>query len=99
MALTYSEAGLRTQLDAVQTAVDGDDFEAARKSLLKAYLVLTGLPAEVQANGTVTKMRNDLDKISAQLEATADASISADTRRTYRTRVVHSLRYGRGPRG
>lgn len=88
MALAFTIAGLQTQLDAVATAVDGEDYATARAALAKAYLVLAGLPQETQADGRVVKLRSDLDKVSAVLE-TASAGSSTDRRRLIRTGLRH----------
>lgn len=91
MALTYTIAGLQTQLDAVGTAIDADDYAAARRALAKAFAVLAGLPQEANALGAVVKMRSDLDKLAALLgeTETSAAAASPDRRRLIKTGLRH----------
>lgn len=94
MALTFTEAGARTQLDAVATAIDGDDIAGARKAFSKAWLVYMGLPLEVRTSETGTKLRQDFEKFDALLDSLA-ANSATDRRRLIRTGVGYMGRRNR----
>lgn len=85
MALAFTIAGLQTQLDAVATAVDGNDYPSAYASLAKAQLILAGIPEEVASEGTMVKMRKTLAELQASLASAQSLNAAADPRRLIRT--------------
>lgn len=93
VALTYTVAGLQTELDAVQAATDGSDWDTARKKLIRARLVLAGLPEEAGASGTTLRMRQTLDDLSKLIdEAKGEASSATDNQRRILTlRMAHRV--------
>lgn len=93
MALTFSIAGLQTQLQLVATAIDSGDFATARSELAKADLILVGLPTEVKQDDRLVKMRDDLKSVREAIES-ASANTS-DRRRLIRTGVSHGGRQTR----
>lgn len=92
MAITFTIAGLQTELQTAATAIDSEDFAAARKAIVKANLVLGGLPLSADVDGSLVKMRESLAQLEAQVDA-AEASVSAtDRRRLIRVGLTHRSR-------
>jgi hypothetical protein len=89
MALTFSLAGLQTQLQLVATAIDAGDFTTAQAEYAKACTLLVGLPEQASDNGALVQMRKDLDKVGAQIAAASSASSGGDRRRLWRTGLKH----------
>ncbi len=83
-----SVADFTDALDVVLTAVDAQDWSAARIALLKANIQLAKLPVETQDNGKMVRYREQLDKINDMITAAADTTSKAtDNRRLITTRV------------
>lgn len=89
MAITFTPAGLQTELQSVATAIDSGDYVTARKALVKAGLVLNGLPVEVRARSEFARYREDLAKLEAQLDALEASVTRTDRRRLIRTGLRH----------
>lgn len=90
MALTYTLAGLQTELDAVVTSTDAEDWETARKKLIRARSVLAGLPQTTQTDGAILTLRAALDDLAKLIEeAERDSGQAADNRRIIRVGVRH----------
>lgn len=91
MALTFTIAGLQTQLQTIATAIDADDFTAAHAELAKALCILAALPEQVSSGENVVRMRKDLADLKAAIDGAADASDSAtsDRKRFIRTGLWH----------
>lgn len=97
MAIAFTIPGLQAELQTLATAVDAADWAGARRSALKAHAVLCGLPESVAATSVATKLRSDLDKMTALIgDAEEAASRSGDRRRLIRTKVAHRTVRGRG---
>ena len=90
MALTYTLAGLQTELDALVSATDSEDLETARKKLVRARSVLAGLPSSTQTDGATLTIRHTLDDLAKLIEqAERDSGQAADNRRIIRLGVRH----------
>lgn len=96
MALTYTIAGLQTQLDAVADAVDASAWASARRSLTKAWLVVSGLPSSVRTDGAELTMRVESALDKAIDEAKDEVNKAADNRRLIRFGVSHATGVRRG---
>lgn len=89
MAITFTTAGLQTQLSAVATAIDGADWPSAKAELAKAHLILVGLPAEVRSSDNGVRLRDDLDKLAAIIDSAQASNNMTDRRRLIRTGLQH----------
>ena len=89
MALTFTIAGLQTQLQLIATAIDAEDFTSARAEHAKALCILAALPEQVSSGENVVRMRKDLADLKAAIDgaATSSESASADRKRFIRTRL------------
>ncbi len=88
MALTYTMAGLQTELDSVQAATDGADWDTARRALIRARLVLAGLPENSANDGATLKLRHQLDDLAALIDASKAQDGRSAGRRMTRTRTA-----------
>jgi len=67
MAIT--QTAFDTQLEAVITAIDADDYQSARKALTKAKVIMSGL-ADTMVGGRSVRYR---EQTIATIEASLDA--------------------------
>ena len=87
MALTYTVAGLETELNSVQVATDASDWTTAYQKLIRARLVFARLPrAEVE--GVSVDFHRQIDDLTRLIEA-AKSEVGKDRRRMVRTRVAY----------
>ena len=90
MAILYTVAGLQTVLDEVEVHVLAEGWEAAKLDLVRAKLILAGLPSEFSGDGAVIKMADQISEVTALLEGLETASKSGgDRRRMIRTGLSH----------
>lgn len=87
MALTYTLAGLQTQLDLVDASVAAEDWAVAIKNIARAELVLAGLPQSAASDTQSVTMRASLE--SAKNLVMASRSVVVDNRRLMRAGVRH----------
>jgi len=95
VALTYTIAGLQTELDAIQAAKDGSDFVTARSKLVNAKLVLMGLPEEATTDQARFRYNQQISELSDELDRLEAATgRNSDQARLVRTRTSHRARGG-----
>lgn len=92
MALTFTETGLETAFDAVQTAKDARDFEAAYSALVDAELIYQRIfPTSASANGVAENWRASLDAMAKLLDRlrALQSSTAKGRKRFVRVGVAH----------
>lgn len=89
MALTYTIAGLQTELDAVHVATDAGSWDTARRALIRARLVLASLPENAANDGATLKLRHQLDDLSKIIDDAQAQEGRAAGRRMIRSRTAH----------
>ncbi|MBX4215764.1 hypothetical protein KW797_02355 [Candidatus Parcubacteria bacterium] len=90
MALTFTIAGLQTQLQLIATAIDSGDFVSAKAEHAKALVLLTGLPEDVSSGEHVVKMRKNLSDLLAAIDSAHSVSSTTDRRRLIQVGLGHS---------
>lgn len=96
MALTYTLAGLQTQLDLVDADIAAADWAGALQNIARAELVLCGLPQSAASDTQTVTMRASL--AAAKEAALAARAAVVDNRRLLRAGVRHQTS-GTGRRG
>lgn len=89
MALTFSVAGLQAELDAVNTAIQSEDWSTARKEALSYGLVYRGI-AERGSLGSLSYSLPKPDDLLGMIEELRQATQRTSVKRLIRTQTGYS---------